>query len=161
HPQQVALPPLEHAFPDHVGRKRAGEQHACRRGGNAESGHPSTEDLLVNRRGEAIDNPKEPDERGDGDEQRNGDEEAGDEAAPEPLHHRCPQWTAASSATPVMMRYHPKSAKPCRRTMFKNGFTTRIDAMNAMTNPTAIVERRSGVISWRSFSALCAKAAAS
>src|SRR5262249_52589529 len=118
HAQQIALTALENALPNYVGRQRAREQNAHRRGRNPQSRYTTTEQLLIQRRREAVDNSKEPDEGGDGDEQRNGDEEAGNEAPPKPLHHRCPQWTAASSATPVRMRYHAKGANPCRRTMF-------------------------------------------
>ena len=99
------------------------------------------EQAIVERRRQAVDDVEDPDEGGDADEQRHGDEESGDEAATDPLHgYSQPAAIAAKIATPAAIRYQANGANPERLTNSRNGLITTSDARNAATSPMRDLE---------------------
>ena len=76
HQQQVVLGPPHQPPADHVCRHHTGEQHQQQLGQQAQPGHVEAEQAVVERRHHAVDDVEDPVERGDADDERDGDEEA-------------------------------------------------------------------------------------
>src|SRR5437773_3039405 len=87
HPQEELVAPGEHATADDVARDRAHEEDDRHRRQEAEPRHGATEQLVVHRSEHVVDAaPEDPEESG-GEEDRDREEEARDEADLEPVYH--------------------------------------------------------------------------
>ncbi len=84
HAQQDALASLQEAPADHVRRHSTDHQQSHRRRHEPRSGQMPAQQALDSGVVQAIDDLKDPDERGHADDERHRDEETGDEAASKP-----------------------------------------------------------------------------
>src|SRR5207237_10573139 len=94
HAQQQGFCLLQQPLADDIGRDRADEEDGNGRGQDAEARQFAAEILDIERPDESVNEAEQPEQRRNGNEQRDGDEETGDETSTEPLHNQ-------SKTTPI------------------------------------------------------------
>ena len=154
HAQQIALGPLQQPLADDVGRERPDQQHDQRRRQDAETRHVRDAELparaAATRRRTAPTKPSISRKIQMNAATLMTSGTVTKKPAMKLRRSHCIGGTTASapqslanSASPSAIRYQANGAKPSRLTTARNGLTTSTDAMNAITNPTAISSARS------------------
>src|SRR5262249_39181057 len=86
HTQQIAFAALKYPPPNHIGRERTDHHEGGGSRQDPKSRDAPSDQTIVERRRQTVDDTENPDERRHGDEKGYGDEKASDEVATKPIH---------------------------------------------------------------------------
>src|SRR5207237_7029812 len=114
HAQQQGFCLLQQPLADDIGRDRADEEDGNGRGQDAEARHFAAEILDIDRPDESVNEAEQPEQRRNGNEQRDGDEETGDETSTEPLHNQSKTTPINDDAKSAVQNY--RSRRNLKRT---------------------------------------------